>query len=197
METMLNTIAYYCGLSSSNATDAAVLPSKDGQDPVDFITQEEEGHWTIVDIHKNAANKENTTEKATKKVQSPSMECSWLVTPPPCFNAASSEPLAVLSDRENLLIEHPSMFVVSTSKDDVASPEQTTENSENKTVANTKRPHHAAALRRSQRKAARQASQQIARQQRKQNKKLNDVTKRSNKTFQKMRQIVHQPRKHN
>ena len=52
---------------------------------------------------------------------------------------ASSEPLAVLSDRENLLIEHPSMFVVSTSKDDVASPEQTTENSENKTVANTKR----------------------------------------------------------
>ena len=33
------------------------------------------------------------------------------------FATASSEPLAVLSDRENFLIEHPSMFVVSSKAD--------------------------------------------------------------------------------
>jgi len=190
---MLNTIAYYCGLT--NATDSVL--SKDVQEPVEFLTQEED-HWTIVDINKFAANKENATEPASK-AQSPSMECSWLVTPPPCFNAASLAPLTALSDRENLLIEHPSMFVVSTSKDDIASEEnskKTTENNENKVVTSSKRPHQTAAVRRSQRKAARQALQQIAHQQRKQNKQRNDVTKR-NKSFQKMRQIVHQPRKHN
>jgi len=194
---MLNTIAYYCGLT--NATDN-VLPKDVQQEPVEFLTQEEENHWTIVDINKFAANKENASEQASK-IPTPSMECSWLVTPPPCFNAASAAPLTALSDRENLLIEHPSMFVVSTSKDELVSEkssEETTENNENKVVVSSKRPHQAAAMRRSQRKAARQALQQIAHQQRKQNKqhRKNDVTKR-NKSFQKMRQIVHQPRKHN
>lgn len=192
---MLNTIAYYCGFT--NATAEAPL---NDQSPVEFLTQEED-HWTIVDINKKlAANKENVNEKAAQ-TPTPSMECSWLVTPPPCFNAASSEPLAVLSDRENLLIEHPSMFVVSSKVDMEESitdenTKQPTENSD-KAVVPSKKSHQAATLRRSQRKAARQALQQIARQQqikRKQNKQRNDVTRR-NKSFQKMRQIVHQPRK--
>lgn len=193
---MLNTIAYYCGFNN-----ASVETPQNDQSPVEFLTQEED-HWTIVDINKFAANKENEQGK-TAQTPTPSMECSWLVTPPPCFNAASSEPLTVLSDRENFLIEHPSMFVVSSKADmddcaGAADAKKSTEN-DDKPLVVSKKPHQAAALRRSQRKAARQALQQIAHQQqikRKQTRKnSNDVTRR-NKSFQKMRQIVHQPRKH-
>lgn len=190
---MLNTIAYYCGFNN-----ASVEAPLNDQSPVEFLTQEED-HWTIVDINKFAANKENVQAK-TAQTPTPSMECSWLVTPPPCFNAASSEPLAVLSDRENFLIEHPSMFVVSSKTDiDEEDTEKKTTEGGDKPLVVSKKPHQAATLRRSQRKAARQALQQIAHQQqikRKQTKRnSNDVTRR-NKSFQKMRQIVHQPRKH-
>lgn len=43
----------------------------------------------------------------------PSMEESWLVTPPPCFTAGGNSPqrLVETGPLENLLIEHPSMSV--------------------------------------------------------------------------------------
>lgn len=42
----------------------------------------------------------------------PSMEESWLVTPPPCFTAGGNSPARVeTGPMENLLIEHPSMSV--------------------------------------------------------------------------------------
>ena len=42
----------------------------------------------------------------------PSMEESWLVTPPPCFTAGGNSPHRMeTSPLENLLIEHPSMSV--------------------------------------------------------------------------------------
>ena len=42
----------------------------------------------------------------------PSLEESWLVTPPPCFIAGGNSPLTMdTHPMENLLIEHPSMSV--------------------------------------------------------------------------------------
>jgi len=49
------------------------------------------------------------------------MDESWYVTPPPCFTGSNkldgiSKPKAKEADRENALIEHPSIYIASTSK---------------------------------------------------------------------------------
>lgn len=68
--------------------------------------------------------------------------------------------------------------------------------SENEVAGSSKRPRQTANPRRSKLKAARQAFYQMVNQPRKQKKQRNDLSK-SNKSFQKMRKIVHQPRKQN
>ncbi|XP_078493904.1 uncharacterized protein LOC144749326 isoform X2 [Ciona intestinalis] len=94
--------------------------------------------------------------------------------------------VGALNARENLLIEHPSMFV---------KPAEPAEEPKNKTESRSVQRHKGAptSLRRSHRRASRQASCVIS-QMHRSNQIKRDVA-RSNKAMQKMRQIVHQPRK--
>ncbi|CAK8674714.1 unnamed protein product [Clavelina lepadiformis] len=135
-------------------------------DPVEFITKDADDHWTLVDIDHEEDNQDS---------------------------------LQMLSSRENLLIEHPSMFVCpNVNEDDTASSQN------NDTAAPTAVVHKhkgiATTLRRSQRRAARQAASVLSQQNRRRNNQQfkhtkSDVGRRNNKGFQKMRQIVQQPRK--
>lgn len=55
---------------------------------------------------------ESSDHSLPEHVLYPSLEESWLVTPPPCFTAGGTSPEHVQSSpMEDLLIEHPSMSV--------------------------------------------------------------------------------------
>ncbi|XP_076822358.1 uncharacterized protein LOC143468823 isoform X1 [Clavelina lepadiformis] len=188
---MFNTIAYCLGFSSNG------LSPIENPDPVEFITKDADDHWTLVDI--DHEDKCEVYQYPTPP-PSPKLEQSWLVTPPPCFNAEDNQDsLQMLSSRENLLIEHPSMFVCpNVNEDDTANSQN------NDTAAPTAVVHKhkgiPTTLRRSQRRAARQAASVLSQQNRRRNNQQfkhtnSDVGRRNNKGFQKMRQIVQQPRK--
>ena len=55
---------------------------------------------------------DSSNQSLPEHVVYPSLEESWLVTPPPCFTAGGTSPEHVQSSpMEDLLIEHPSMSV--------------------------------------------------------------------------------------
>ncbi|XP_078493903.1 uncharacterized protein LOC144749326 isoform X1 [Ciona intestinalis] len=170
---MLNTIAYWAGFGSN---DTPIV-----DDNLSFITKET-GDWTLVDLE----NQNDAQSNYPTPPPSPRIEHSWLITPPPCFTAEASMHVGALNARENLLIEHPSMFV---------KPAEPAEEPKNKTESRSVQRHKGAptSLRRSHRRASRQASCVIS-QMHRSNQIKRDVA-RSNKAMQKMRQIVHQPRK--
>lgn len=71
---------------------------------LDLYEEELDGEWILVDVDHPETDTSNSSMAA--------MEDSWLVTPPACFNAESTELLQLAtSPIENLLIEHPSMSV--------------------------------------------------------------------------------------
>nr|CAB3267176.1 tumor protein p53-inducible nuclear protein 2 [Phallusia mammillata] len=184
---MFNTIAYCLGFSSNGLT-----PVKENED-LSFVTKEGDDQWTIVDLDKK--NPEDEMYDYPTPPPSPRLECSWFITPPPCFNADQNGSVTTPeSPRENLLIEHPSMFVKLPAEEVEKSSRQ-----ENSVAVQHRHKPAPASLRRSQRKAARNAVAALSVQQRKRHQfkhTSGDVPRRNNKTFQKMRQIVHQPRKH-
>lgn len=131
---MLSGLANY--LFGGEKSDATV----NSECSFDYNTREDDDEWLLIDVAEKEPTEKNRKENTTDftMITSPSilptslsvltvhlpdhrafpspprspsqMEGSWYVTPPPCFTAGG--PIQVeMSPLENLLIEHPSMSV--------------------------------------------------------------------------------------
>lgn len=103
---MFSTLSYCFGFASN------MLDSPNEIASPTFKTEDVEDQWTLVELDDSDHNKENDKRiEYPTPPSSPPIEQSWVITPPPCFNAEVRLPVEELSPMENLLIEHPSIFI--------------------------------------------------------------------------------------
>jgi len=216
---MFNTLAYYLGygdVDEVQQADADQRARLENTPAADFnITTEEDG-WGLVEkvlMQKRQQRRGSSGSSVRSDVNSsvagqfsqfpppsPPSESSWIVTPPPCFDAEIDK--IVLEsfeqcERENLMIEHPSIFVANLTVVHQQQPaaEVQDENSApaSQEVATTRAP---GAAKRSQRRASRQVLKSKAQQKKRSCVQKPLKQKSQNRNFNKMRLIVQQPRKH-
>jgi len=207
---MFNTLAYYFGYNNAEASER--LPELENTPAGDFnITEltEEEGWGLVEKVLMKRRSSQDANSHASSPLQSlsghggnnhlltpppsPPSECSWVVAPPACFDAELDDILLDSSERENLMIEHPSIFVPNLKQDELL---EANENSPPPPpalpVVATNIP--VTSSKRSQRRATRQALK-AAQKKRSVQKPLKQ--KNQNRNFNKMRLLVQQPRKAN
>jgi len=206
---MFNTLAYYFGYGDEGEQGEAgnnlTSSQLENTPAADFNITElsEEDGWGLVE--KVLMQRRNSEHQDGKRVHhrknlptpppSPPSENSWIVTPPPCFDAATDR--SVLDsfehcERENLMIEHPSIFVPNLNEHDA---EMQDENAAPTTELAVSRNRVPGSAKRSQRRASRQMLKNKA-QQKKRCVQKPLKQKSENRNFNKMRLIVQQPRKH-
>jgi len=208
---MFNTLAYYFGYATDEQNENQVPSASKLEDTPaeDFNITEltEEDGWGLVEKVLMQQRRNNNDDKSARlhgknlppsPPPSPPSECSWIVTPPPCFNAEIDKLVAESFEqyeRENLMIEHPSIFVpnlVQSQHEEMIQDENEAPPTSEVVVASTRVPGSA---KRSQRRASRQVLKNKA-QQKKRCVQKPLKQKSQNRNFNKMRLIVQQPRKH-
>ncbi|XP_073462475.1 tumor protein p53-inducible nuclear protein 2 [Aquarana catesbeiana] len=150
-------------------------PACEAEEPKDFVSEEEDDGWLIIDIPESytlTSSRDDVAEgQEDSDASSPlphslgdrigwsipprpphSMDESWFVTPPPCFTAEGPGQTAVgSSPLEDLLIEHPSMSVYITSGSIVVGQDASEitvirDRSPSKTRVERRTPHHATSV---------------------------------------------------